>query len=107
MAPSPLFNGCHRRDGIVTLKGPSIRAGVRLAPHDIVDLAPTILYLLGYPVPAEMDGKVLAEALPAGYLEEHPIQFTEAAWTMTEDDSGFSPSEAAAVAERLKQLGYL
>jgi predicted AlkP superfamily phosphohydrolase/phosphomutase len=107
MAPSPLFNGCHRRDGMVVLKGPSIRAGVRLAPHDIVDLAPTILHLLGHPVPADMDGKVMAEALPADYLQQHPVQFTEAAWMVAEKDSGFSAAEAAEVADRLRQLGYL
>jgi predicted AlkP superfamily phosphohydrolase/phosphomutase len=107
MAPSPLFNGCHRRDGMVVLTGPSIRVGVQLAPHDIIDLAPTILHVLGYSVPANMDGNVMAEAFPTGYLEKHPVQLTEAAWTMAEEDSGFSPSEAAEVAERLRQLGYL
>jgi len=107
MAPSPLFNGCHRRDGIVVLKGGPVRAGVQLPPHDIADLAPTILHLLGYAVPADMDGRVMADALPADYLPQYPIRFTEAGPTTADEDSGFSRSEAGEVAERLKQLGYL
>jgi predicted AlkP superfamily phosphohydrolase/phosphomutase len=107
MAPSRLFNGCHRRDGMIVLAGQPIRAGVRLSPHDIVDLAPTILYLLGYPVPADMDGRVMVEALPTDFLEKHPFQIAETTWEAAEEDSGFSPSEEAVIAERLKDLGYL
>lgn len=107
MAPSRLFNGCHRRDGMIVLAGQPIRAGVRLSPHDIVDLAPTILYLLGYPVPADMDGRVMVEALPTDFLEKHPIQIAETTWEAAEEESGFSPSEEAVIAERLKDLGYL
>jgi predicted AlkP superfamily phosphohydrolase/phosphomutase len=107
MSTSRLFNACHRRDGMVTLAGGPLRAGVRLAPHDIVDLAPTILHLLGMPVPEDMDGRVMAEAFLPGFLEEHPVQVTAGSWVDAEDESGFTPSEAAAVEQRLRDLGYL
>jgi predicted AlkP superfamily phosphohydrolase/phosphomutase len=107
MAPSRLFNGCHRRDGIVVLSGQPVRACVRLNPHDIIDLAPTILYLLGYPVPGDMDGRVMVEALSTDFVEEHDVEIAETSWEAAEEDTGFSTSEEAAVTERLKGLGYL
>lgn len=107
MAPSRLFNGCHRRDGMVVLAGRYIRSGVRLGPHDIVDLAPTILHLLGYPVPANMDGRVMVEALESDFLERNPVSVAEGTWETAKEDTGFSRSEEAVIAERLKGLGYL
>jgi predicted AlkP superfamily phosphohydrolase/phosphomutase len=52
-------SGCHRREGIFIAAGPGIHAGVDLPEASILDLAPTILHLLGEPVPREMDGRVL------------------------------------------------
>jgi predicted AlkP superfamily phosphohydrolase/phosphomutase len=107
MAPSRLFNGCHRREGMVVLAGQPIRSGVRLGPHDIIDLAPTILYLLGYPVLADMDGQVMAEALPNDYLAKHPVHVAASTWEAADEETGFSPLEEAIVTERLRELGYL
>ena len=46
--------------------GPDIRAGLRSElPSGNVDVAPTILHLLGIPQPEPMDGRVLMEALAA------------------------------------------
>lgn len=47
--------------------GPDIKAGGRSAiPSSNADIAPTILFLTGAPVPAHMDGRVLREILVAG-----------------------------------------
>lgn len=56
-------SGSHRDDGILILHGPAVRAGVTPADPRITDVAPTVLALLGLPVPADMDGRVLLEAL--------------------------------------------
>jgi predicted AlkP superfamily phosphohydrolase/phosphomutase len=107
MAPSPLFNGCHRRDGMVVLAGKPIRAGERLGQNDIVDIAPTILYLLGYKVPANMDGHVLVDALTDDFLAENPVRVAAEAWKAADDETGFSQREEEIVTKRLRGLGYL
>lgn len=103
------ISGTHRMNGILLLAGQPIRAGQHIQGAQIVDLAPTILHLLGLPVPDEMDGRVLTEALsspiepvamPAHVPEEGPA-------TPSSDGGGFTPDDEAAVLERLRGLGYV
>ena len=56
-------SGCHRREGVFIASGPHIRRGQSISGARIVDLAPTILHLMGLPAPDDMDGRVLEEAL--------------------------------------------
>lgn len=106
--PSPLFSGAHRRAGMVTLYGTPFRSGLRLNEHQIIDLAPTILHLLGYTVPSDMDGQVMVEALTPEFRAAHPIQISGESWQpSTDDQAGFSAEDEQAITERLKGLGYL
>ncbi|MDB5097667.1 MAG: Type phosphodiesterase / nucleotide pyrophosphatase [Cyanobacteria bacterium RYN_339] len=43
--------------------GPGVRAGVKLGPVRNIDMAPTLMHLLGMPKPARATGRVLEEAL--------------------------------------------
>jgi hypothetical protein len=50
--------------------GPAFMRGVRLpSPSGNIDIAPTILHLLGLPIPESMEGRVLFEALRQGDAE--------------------------------------
>ena len=56
----------HEMRNALFARGGSFRRGARIkSPTGNIDLAPTILHLLGIPAPA-MDGRVLREALPGG-----------------------------------------
>ena len=112
MRSSPLFNAHHRMDGMVALYGPAIRQGTRLETHCIIDLAPTILYLLGYPIPADMDGQVMAQAFLPEFLAARPMVTVDDGRRTTDDrlpapDGVYSASEEGEVLERLKDLGYV
>ena len=54
--------GCHDPRGVMLLYGPGIRRGEHISDCNNLDIAPTLLTLLGLPVPHEMGGRVLAEA---------------------------------------------
>ncbi|MEX0761257.1 MAG: alkaline phosphatase family protein [Dehalococcoidia bacterium] len=57
----------HELRNTLIARGPHFRVGVRSeTPSGNVDIAPTILHLLGIPAGLEMDGRVLHEALRAG-----------------------------------------
>jgi predicted AlkP superfamily phosphohydrolase/phosphomutase len=95
-------SGCHRSEGIFIASGAGIRHGESITGANLMDLAPTILHLLGQPVRSEMDGRVLTEIL------ETPsrIRYTEAQPDLSQE-TGLDRDETAEVEERLRSLGYL
>jgi hypothetical protein len=56
-------SGCHDPKGMMLLYGPGIRAGGHVPDCNNLDIAPTLLTLLGLPVPSEMPGRVLRDPL--------------------------------------------
>jgi Type I phosphodiesterase / nucleotide pyrophosphatase len=54
-------SGFHHPRGVLLVYGPGVRPGGRVESCDNLDLAPTLLTLLGLPVPPEMKGRVLLE----------------------------------------------
>jgi arylsulfatase A-like enzyme len=55
-------SGCHDPKGMMMLYGAGIRSGASIGECTNLDIAPTLLTLLGLPVPNEMTGRVLREA---------------------------------------------
>lgn len=57
--------GTHEVYGMVAVMGPSFKGGDRIEGARTADLVPTALHILGIPVGADMDGRVLSEAFRA------------------------------------------
>jgi len=53
-------------EGIFIAHGPCFKQGTEASNISILDLAPTILHLMGIPIPADTDGKVLTEIFRDG-----------------------------------------
>ena len=49
--------------GIFIMKGPGIKKGAALDNVEMVDVAPTVLHLMGVRVPGDMDGKILSDSM--------------------------------------------
>lgn len=99
----------HRPFGVLAGCGPGFKAGSRLYGASILDIAPTVLHLLGLPAAHDMPGRVLAEAL----AETNPIHRIES-WEEIEGESGMHPAdlhidpvESQAVLQQLVALGYV
>ena len=77
----------------------------------IIDVTPTVLYLMGLPIPDDMDGKVLVEAIDPEFLVANPIRYesTEDGAVSEVDNAphGFSKDESEMIARRLQALGYI
>ncbi len=95
--------GCHRREGMFIAAGPGLRAGVERPAAHITDVAPTVMYLLGLPVPSEMDGHPLADMLD----DPRPVEVVEADAPAVDPESGLTAEETAEIEDRLRGLGYL
>ena len=100
-------SGGHRMEGIWLLKGPGIQSGLRVEGARIVDLAPTLLHLLGLSVPRDMDGLVLQEVFEAGSRLLRPERREGTAWTGRADEGGYSAREEEEITRRLADLGYV
>jgi hypothetical protein len=60
-------------DGILLLYGEGIQPGALLTRARLVDVAPTLLYALDFPVAQDLDGQVLTEAFQKGFLARQPL----------------------------------
>jgi len=53
----------HRINGTLIACGPDFKKGLEIIGAEIIDIAPTILHIMGCPVSKDMDGKVLTQIL--------------------------------------------
>jgi predicted AlkP superfamily phosphohydrolase/phosphomutase len=113
---SPAFGptGDHRLEGVLIAAGPAFRSNA--APRDaaLLDIAPTVLHLLGVPVPDDMDGRVLTELLEPATPLSSPLPILAPAFAAEQTnrssvpvDSSYTEEEEAAIQQRLADLGYL
>ncbi len=102
------WSGHHSLDGMLLMAGPDAKQGVRIDHAQIVDIAPTVLALLGQPIPDWMDGKVLADGLKAEFLERSPPKTVhDQEFTSEAESAGYTAEDEAQIAKRLADLGYI
>lgn len=93
--------------GILVMAGRHVRAGVTLERAHILDLLPTVLYLLGMPLSRELEGRVLAEALDPALSQHRPARWVPcygpARWI---SPSGPEVGPSKEFIERMEKIGY-
>jgi predicted AlkP superfamily phosphohydrolase/phosphomutase len=121
--------GDHRMEGILIATGPAICAGAAPSGANLLDIAPTVLHLMGVPVPPDMDGRILHELLdplaPPIRDERIPIPASGALLVSSmaglpgspnglggvlsamPHSSRYNDEEEEAVQQRLADLGYM
>lgn len=102
---NPGLEGNHTMEGVFIGHGPHILPYIPVEAQ-IADLAPTALYLLGLPVPEDMDGRVLTEIIAPDHLATHPVTYGSATAASVSEE-GYSSEEVESVREQLRALGYL
>ncbi len=102
------WGGTHRLFGILVARSPIFQSDLELENARLIDVSPTILHLLGVPVPEDMDGHVLEKIFKSDFLAMHPLRSGAASGISGSDRSGgYTDEESAKVEERLQALGYL
>jgi predicted AlkP superfamily phosphohydrolase/phosphomutase len=97
--------GNHLMEGIFLAHGPGIQPG-KPPKCTLYDMAPTILYLLGHPIPDDMDGRVIESAIdPAELAARPPVSLHAEA--QTQQAQGLTAEEEDELRARLEGLGYL
>ncbi|MDH4209431.1 MAG: hypothetical protein OEV76_11200, partial [Anaerolineae bacterium] len=106
--------GHHRLEGIFIAAGPNVVS--RAEAHEglsIQDIAPTVLHIMGLPIPSDMDGRVLTEILAPAFLESWPIKKGEPIGLWPDEAKAsfseeiISDEDEEQIRTRLDALGYL
>ncbi len=94
--------------GVLFMEGPTVSRGAALRNARLLDMAPTILYLLGLPIPDYMDGRVLEGAIVPERLAAHPpVRVRADASPGTRRPVAHPEDEEGQIRAQLKGLGYL
>ncbi|MEM6554064.1 MAG: alkaline phosphatase family protein, partial [Planctomycetota bacterium] len=102
----------HHALGMLAMRGPDIRAGQTVLGATLLDIAPTVLSLLGLPVGLDMDGKPLTTAMAPSVAEPKFVL----SWELEHADDGrqavsemraFDSDAEHAALQQLVELGYL
>ena len=99
----------HRPFGVFAGVGPGLAQGSRVYGASLLDIAPTVLQLLGLPAAYDMPGRVLAEV-----LDTPDVPGRIESWEEVEGPSGqhpdemrVDPAETQVVLQQLVALGYI
>ena len=95
-------------DGYLVMAGGPVRRDSTRRQIHIYDVAPTVLALLGFPVPEDMEGRVAEEMIDPGFWERHPVRRISTYETgprRVMDAAEMQMDERAI--EHLRALGYI
>ena len=99
--------GTHAMNGILCMAGALTKKRELNQNTSLLDLAPTILYLLGLGIPEDMDGTVIARGIKDDYLASNPPLQASTRRDEPESLNPYTPEEEEQLQRRLKDLGYL
>jgi predicted AlkP superfamily phosphohydrolase/phosphomutase len=76
-AGEPPLAGTHANapDGVILMYGDGVREGAMTSSASVLDVTPTVLYLMGLPVARDMEGRALTEVLDEDFTRGHPLTF--------------------------------
>jgi predicted AlkP superfamily phosphohydrolase/phosphomutase len=103
------ISGTHRMNGTLIMYGTPVKSRVQVKNACLQDLAPTILHLMGEPIPSDMDGQVLTEALAREYADVSSIRYVDSDRAARElpVTQELSPEDESTLTDRLRSLGYV
>jgi len=107
--PQTGISGEHRIEGVIIAAGPHIRHGTAAEPPGVLDVTPTVLYLLGLPAGRDMPGRVITEMLTPEQLRAHAPRRIYT-WELQERHINPWPIASKGdegIKDKLRSLGYI
>ena len=107
------WKGNNRHYGLFMIAGPGITPGVKVQGVRIVDISPTVLHAAGVPLPNDIDGRVVQQAIdPNSPLGQRRVAYQESLiadplLAAQPASAGYTHEDEEMVGARLKDLGYL
>lgn len=102
-----LGTSAHSDRAFLAMRGPNVIPGGSIEGASILDLAPTILALLGGPIAEDLPGRILAGALRPEFLERFPPPSVATFGPAQRPAASRSLPLEEELQERLRSLGYI
>ena len=106
------ISGDHAPLGIIAIAGGPVCVDCEIKNASLLDVTPTLLYLLGLPIADDMEGSPLTEVVDPRHLTENPVSrvagydLIDKTWQITPKIQGETAAEKE-FKERLRALGYI
>ncbi|MFH1850240.1 MAG: alkaline phosphatase family protein [archaeon] len=100
---------CQHQDappGVLIMSGPEIRKKNQIVDASVLDITPTLLYLLGLPVGRDMDGSIITEAFTDDFRQNHHPQYIET-YDIPSNATELKIPADPEYLEHLRALGYI
>jgi hypothetical protein len=103
-------SGTHEEapDGVFIIAGADVAVGARVGRARVVDVAPTVLALMGAPIGLDVPGRVIDGVIASEFFAVHPLR------TVPSHSAGYAHTDAPirspmndALKEKLRGLGYI
>lgn len=102
------YSGMHREQGLLVAHGPGVERGQAFAGGGVVDLAPTLMHMLGRQLPGDLDGRVLESLFTPDWLAANPPNLGGGSSAQSPDGAKpFNEDEEEEIMDRLRDLGYM
>jgi predicted AlkP superfamily phosphohydrolase/phosphomutase len=96
----------HTREGVFLAWGRAVRKGYDAGTKDIVDVAPTMLYLMDLPVADYMDGTIMHDILTPAFVSTTPTLLV-ADYSPVSTKPLTENAERETLEKKLRSLGYI
>jgi hypothetical protein len=109
--PRSEIAGTHRPEGVFMARGAGVAKCGRIAPFNIADITPLLLYSLGLTVPEDLDGKLNIDVFEQAQLEASrprmgPPTEQQKPFFESRKDRAADRDIEAQIRQRLRDLGY-
>jgi predicted AlkP superfamily phosphohydrolase/phosphomutase len=102
-----ISSGHHRMDGIFIAKGKDIISGKEIRDAHLIDITPTILYLMDLGIPRDMDGKVLESIFTNSFLKKQKPRYIDDPLPEEDKYGSLNEGDKADIVKKLKNLRYI
>lgn len=105
-----IYTGTHSKNGIIICYGNAFNKSSSINGAKIIDLAPTILYLLKTKIPQYMDGKVIKDAFDSKFINDNPISFNSTSYernVASSVETAYTEQDSEKIKKHLADLGYV
>ena len=103
----PTTSGHHRPQGILALLGRHVAPRTAIAGAGLLDVLPTLLYLIDLPIASDLEGRIIAEAIEPSRLAAAPPRFVTSYGSIDRPAGPIDSDLDRNILERLRSLGYI